>query len=165
MHYDVIIEANKYQIELSKEHGQWRCKVDGKHIEIDAVVVRPNIISLLIENRAYEVKREQTASGFYLWIEGTGYAVEVQDPRSFRNRRRGVGDQQGPKKLVAPMTGKIVRILTPINTQVEAGQGVVVVEAMKMQNEVKSPKKGIVRKLTVVEGATVKAGDVLAIVE
>ena len=63
------------------------------------------------------------------------------------------------------MPGKVVRLLVGVNSPVEAGQGVVVVEAMKMQNEIKSPKKGIVKKLAVAEGTAVNAGDVLAIVE
>jgi len=63
------------------------------------------------------------------------------------------------------MPGKVIRVLVSENEEVEAGQGIVVVEVMKMQNEIKSPKKGIVQKLVAVQGATVNAGDVLAIVE
>jgi biotin carboxyl carrier protein len=63
------------------------------------------------------------------------------------------------------MPGKIVRILAPAGTAVEAGQGVLVIEAMKMQNEMKSPKKGTIKRLTVKEGAPVEAGQVLAEVE
>ena len=74
-------------------------------------------------------------------------------------------DGKGPRKLVAPMPGKVVRVLVQEGTDVEAGQGVVVVEAMKMQNEIKSPKKGVVRKLVASENAAVNAGDVLAVVE
>jgi len=69
------------------------------------------------------------------------------------------------KKLAAPMPGKVVRLLLRQGSAVDAGGGVVVVEAMKMQNEVKSPKKGTVQKILVTEGAAVNAGDVLAIVE
>jgi biotin carboxyl carrier protein len=69
------------------------------------------------------------------------------------------------KKIVAPMPGKVVRILAREGTEVQAGQGIIVVEAMKMQNELKSPKQGVVQKIEVTEGATVNAGDVLVIVE
>jgi biotin carboxyl carrier protein len=92
------------------------------------------------------------------------FAAEVRDPRSLRSRVRAV-DEHGPKKLTAPMPGKIVRILVSQGAAVEAGEGVLVVEAMKMQNEVKSPKKGTVQKILVMEGAAVNSGDVLAIVE
>ena len=79
--------------------------------------------------------------------------------------RAATDNGKGPRKLVAPMPGKIVRVLVAESAEVEAGQGVVVVEAMKMQNEIKSPKKGVVRKLVAMEGAAVNAGDVLAVVE
>jgi len=92
------------------------------------------------------------------------FAAEVRDPRSFRGRVR-VADDHGPKKLLAPMPGRVVRVLVSQGAEVEAGTGVLVVEAMKMQNEVKSPKKGTVQKILAAEGAAVNAGDVLAIVE
>ena len=93
------------------------------------------------------------------------YTAEVRDPRSLRGRKLRADHGKGVRRLVAPMPGKVVRFLVGENAPVEAGQGVVVVEAMKMQNEIKSPKKGIVVKLAVAEGAAVNAGDVLAIVE
>jgi biotin carboxyl carrier protein len=63
------------------------------------------------------------------------------------------------------MPGKIVRVISAAGTDIEAGHGVLVIEAMKMQNELKSPKKGIVKQVLVAEGQSVGAGDVLAIVE
>jgi biotin carboxyl carrier protein len=92
------------------------------------------------------------------------FAAEVRDPRSLRSRSRAA-DEHGPKKLTAPMPGKIVRVLVAQGAEVEAGAGILVVEAMKMQNEVKSPKKGTIQKILVSEGAAVNAGEVLAIVE
>ena len=100
----------------------------------------------------------------HLWVGSSRFSVEVRDPRSLRGRARAV-DDQGPKKLTAPMPGKIVRILATQGSDVEAGAGVLVVEAMKMQNEIKSPKKGTIQRVLVSEGAAVNAGDVLAIVE
>ena len=79
--------------------------------------------------------------------------------------RTRAADHQGPKKITAPMPGKVVRLLVREGDSVEAGAGVAVVEAMKMQNEIKSPKKGTVQKILVSESNPVNAGDVLAIVE
>jgi biotin carboxyl carrier protein len=123
------------------------------------------VLSLLVDGHSYEVKREQTATDLHLWVGSTRYGVEVRDPRSLRSRRDGAGDEKGPKKVVASMPGRVVRLLVGEGAEVEAGQGIVVVEAMKMQNEIKSPKKGVVQKLMATNGATVNAGDVLAIVE
>jgi biotin carboxyl carrier protein len=72
---------------------------------------------------------------------------------------------EGRQQLTAPMAGKVVRVLLKPNDEVAAGQGVVVVEAMKMQNEIKSPKAGRVIEIRVIEGATVTANQILAIVE
>jgi len=89
----------------------------------------------------------------------------VRDPRSLRSRRQASGAAHGVAKLVAPMPGKVVRLLVAEKAEVQAGQGVLVVEAMKMQNELKSPKKGVVQRIVAAAGAAVNAGDVLAIVE
>jgi len=105
------------------------------------------------------------ATLYCLWVRDTRFEVELRDPRSLRARRDGTRDASGPQKLVCPMPGKIVRLLVTEKSEVEAGQGIVVVEAMKMQNEIKSPKKGVVQKILVAQGASVNAGDVLAIVE
>ncbi len=165
MVYDVTIDGKSYRLELERAGGRWQCRLDGREVQIDAVLTRRDVLSVLIEGRAYEIKRERTATDMHLWVGSASYAAELRDPRSLRRRKDGAGDEQGPKKLVAPMSGKVVRILVHEEAEVEAGQGIVVVEAMKMQNEIKSPKKGVVQKIVAAEGANVNAGDVLAVVE
>jgi biotin carboxyl carrier protein len=164
MIYDVTIDGQSYRLELNRADGRWSCRLDGRDIEADAVLTRPDVLSLRIGNSAYEIKSERVGSGRHLWVGSTGFAAEVRDPRSLRGRTRA-GDDHGPKKIVAPMPGKVVRLLVQAGDEVEQGTGVAVVEAMKMQNEIKSPKKGTVQKILVAEGAAVNAGDVLAIVE
>ena len=164
MTYDIAIEGNNYRLELNRVESRWSCRLDGREVEVDAVVARPDVLSLRIGNQAYEVKCERIAGQMFLWVGSACFAAEVRDPRSLRGRVRQV-DDHGPKKLTAPMPGKIVRVLVRQGDEVEAGSGVLVVEAMKMQNEIKSPKKGTIQKILVGEGAAVNAGDVLAIVE
>lgn len=164
MTYDVTIDGQKYRLELERTEGRWSCRLDGRDVEVDAVLARPDVISLRIGNQAFEVKCERVASELHLWVGSRRYAAEVCDPRSLRGRSRAV-DDHGPKTLTAPMPGKVVRVLVSPGGEVEAGGGVLVVEAMKMQNEIKSPKKGRIEKILVSEGAAVNAGDVLAIVE
>ncbi|MGA2100383.1 MAG: biotin/lipoyl-containing protein [Candidatus Sulfotelmatobacter sp.] len=164
MTYEVAIDGKSYRLDLDQVEGRWQCQLDGREIEVDAVLARPNVLSLRIGNKAYEVKCERVGSDLHIWVGSVRYAAEVRDPRSLRGRVRAI-DEHGPKKLTAPMPGKVVRILVSQGTEIEAGAGVLVVEAMKMQNEVKSPKKGKVQKILVNEGAAVNAGDVLAIVE
>jgi biotin carboxyl carrier protein len=162
--YDITIDGKNYRLDLNRSEGCWSCRLDGREVEVDAVLARPDVLSLRIGNQAYEVKCERVAGDMHLWVGSARFAAEVRDPRSLRGRVRAV-DDQGPKKLTAPMPGKIVRVLVSQGAEVEAGTGVLVVEAMKMQNEIKSPKKGTIQKILVSVGAAVNAGDVLAIVE
>ncbi len=164
MTYDVNIDGKDYRLELDRVDGRWACRVNGNAVEIDAVLARRDVLSILIGGKAYEIKRERTAVDMHLWVGSVRYAVQLRDPRSLRSRA-AVDDGKGPRKLLAPMPGKVVRVLVKEEAEVEAGQGVLVVEAMKMQNEIKSPQKGVVRKMMAAEGAAVNAGDVLAVVE
>jgi len=164
MLYDVTINGKSYKLELTHVDGSWSCRLNGRDFEVDAVLARPDVLSLRIGNRAYEVKSERVANDLHLWVGSARFAVEVRDPRSLRGRSHA-GDDHGPRKIIATMPGKVVRLLVREGDEIEAGAGIVVVEAMKMQNEIKSPKKGTVQKILAAEAATVNAGDVLAIVE
>lgn len=164
MTYDVNIDGKNYHLELNYVDGRWQCRLDGEAVDVDAVLARRDVLSVIIGGKAYEIKRERTATDMHLWVGSVRYAVQLRDPRSLRSRA-SADDEKGPRKLIAPMPGKVVRILAGESAEVEAGQGIVVVEAMKMQNEIKSPKKGVVRKIVAAEGAAVNAGDVLAVVE
>jgi biotin carboxyl carrier protein len=165
MVYEVIVDGEPHRLELGKAAGGWECRLDGQRVNIDAVITRSDVLSLLVDGHAYEIKREQTAAGLHMWVGTTCFAVELRDPRSLRSRNKDVGDEKGPRKILAPMPGRVVRLLVAENSEVEAGQGIVVVEAMKMQNEIKSPKNGTVKKISATPGAAVNPGDVLAIVE
>ena len=164
MLYQVTIDGRNYRLDLNQVDGRWSCRLDGRDLEVDAILAHPDVLSLRVGNQAFEIKSERVANDFYLWVGSARFAVEVRDPRSLRARKRA-GDDHGPRKIVAPMPGKVVRLMVREGDEVELGAGVGVVEAMKMQNEIKSPKKGTIQKILVREGATVNAGDVLAIVE
>jgi len=164
MLYGVSIDGKSYRLELSCTNSRWSCHIEGREVELEVVLVRPDVLSLRVGNLAYEVKSERVANDLQLWVGDNRFVVEVRDPRSLRSRSRAA-DDHGPRKITAPMPGKVVRLLVHEGEDVEAGAGIAVVEAMKMQNEIKSPKKGTVQKLLVSEGAPVNAGDILAIVE
>ncbi len=165
MVYDVIVEGKPHRLELEKLEAGWQCRLDGTEVKVDAVLARRDVLSLLVDGKAFEVKREQTPTDLHIWVGSTRFGVELRDPRSLRARKGSMQDEKGPRKIVAPMPGRVVRLLVEEGAEVEAGRGIVVVEAMKMQNEIKSPKKGILKKIVAAAGAAVNAGDVLAIVE
>ncbi|HWR36619.1 MAG TPA: biotin/lipoyl-containing protein [Clostridia bacterium] len=166
MTYDVVIDGVTHRVQLEKGESTWLCRVDERELEVDAALTARDVLSVILGGKAYEIKRERSLTGEIHMIVGSArYAAEVHDPRSLRSRRAAAGVGEGPQKLLAPMPGKVVRILVAEKDEVRVGQGLIVVEAMKMQNELKSPKTGIVQKIMVAEGANVNSGDGLAIVE
>jgi biotin carboxyl carrier protein len=164
MIFDVIVNGRDYRVDIEQQQdGAWSCRVNGDAILVNATHAAAGVLSLLIGNESHEVVVNSLQQ--QVTIAGVRYAVDVRDPRSWSTRRARARVQEGPKKVFAPMPGKVVRVIAPAGTEVEQGAGVIVIEAMKMQNELKSPKKGKVAKILVAEGSPVNAGDVLAVVE
>jgi len=166
MKYEIVINGARRSVELIPQaNGASRVAftLDGRLVEADAIRISRGTYSILLGGRSFEVTAEETSDGLLLRTNGQEFQAEVIDPRSWR-RRRGAGiELEGRQQLVAPMPGKIVRVLAAAGQQVTAGQGLLVIEAMKMQNEIRSPKSGVVEKVAR-EGQTVNAGEVLAIV-
>jgi biotin carboxyl carrier protein len=166
MKLNVGIDGDVSPFEWSADGESVRFRLrDGAEHRGSLVEVEPGIYSLLLNGASYEAKVVPAGNGaVYVDIGARHLAIEIIDPRradaSIRGRR---GD--GPQNLLAPMPGRIIRVLVAEGDLVHAGQGLIVVEAMKMQNEMKSPKDGKLIALSAVEGDTVAAGDVLAIIE
>jgi biotin carboxyl carrier protein len=161
------IGGKKRRVELPVEAGvgppdsSMDCLVDGHAMTVDVRMLQAGVMSLVIEGRQYRCALD----GNGVVIGGRRYGFEVEDPRSLQGRRgAGVG-AAGPRALKAPMPGRVVRVLVGAGDEVLEGQAIMVIEAMKMQNELKSPKAGRVARVAAVVGDTVGAGDVLAVVE
>jgi biotin carboxyl carrier protein len=166
MTYNVVVDGKTHRVELTRGEQTWQCSIDGQPIEVDAALTTRDVLSILIGDKQYEIKRERSLRGeLHMVIGSARYAVDVQDPRSLRTRRAAAGSEAGPQKLTAAMPGKIIRIMVKEKDEVKSGQAVLVMEAMKMQNEMKSPKDGRVQKILTAEGSTVNAGDTLAVIE
>ena len=150
--------------EVSREGQRLRFAIDGRALEVDAIEVAPGIYSILIEGAAFEARVENTPTGLRVTIGPSEFLVALRDPRKWSPSRGGALETEGRQKVLAPMPGRVVRILVKTGEKVEAGQGIAVVEAMKMQNEVRSPKSGTVERLLVSENQTVSAGEGLAII-
>jgi biotin carboxyl carrier protein len=150
-------------VDLERVSDRWRILLDGEPVQADVVEIAPNTLSILIRGESHEI-RISRGPGENLSVQ-TGlreFIVEVSDPRSWRGRRLGHVEAEGRQQIAAPMAGKVVRLLVKSGDQVEAGQGLLVVEAMKMQNEIRSTKSGTVERLLAKEGQPVNAGEVLA---
>ncbi len=139
-------------------------EIDLEALGAQITAVEPGVYSVLLEGRSYEARTEPGEDGVVVFIDGHRFEAEIRDPRrwSRRGARQGA---EGSVKVTAPMPGKVVRLLVASGDEVTAGQGLLVVEAMKMQNELKSPKAGRVASLHAQQGETVSAGEVLAVIE
>lgn len=124
----------------------------------------PGVYSILMDGRSYDARVEGTAGALVVVIDGYRFEIEVRDPRRWTRASGGRGGE-GVETIATPMPGKVVRVLVSPGDAVEAGQGIVVVEAMKMQNELKASRAGRVLTAPAKEGATVAAGEVLATIE
>ena len=144
---------------------KWLVLVDGRELEIDreqlknAAEVEPGVFSVLIEGRSLEVR-----VGERVQADGRTFHVEVRDPRNTsKTSKHAMGG--GRQNIAAPMPGKVIRVLVAKGDSVETGQGLAVVEAMKMQNEMKSPRPAQVIDVLVKDGDTVTAGQTLVVLE
>jgi biotin carboxyl carrier protein len=166
MKFEVTLNNTRHIVELEGQANAWRISLDGKAVDADAVEIAPNIFSILLKGKSYEIRVTSNPSGALTLQTGRNeFTAEVTDPRAWRGRRHGALEAEGRQQILAPMPGKIIRVLVQAGEKVQAGQGVLVVEAMKMQNEIRSPKSGTVERLLVKEGQPVNAGEVLAWVE
>ena len=138
-------------------------RINGEPVEPaegDFVEAEPNIYSVLSNGESYEVRIE----GDQISIAGARLAFEIDDPRQWKGASHAAGSQ-GHASVTAAMPGKIVRVLVSVGQEVAAGQGLLVIEAMKMQNELKSPRNGRVTSLEIKQGESVVAGQLLATVD
>ena len=162
----VQIDGRTRRIELPAAlTGSLECTIDGEAMQVDVHLLEPGVMSLVINGRAFRCILDEGPTERAVLLDGKRFVYTLDDPRSLRSRRGAADDAGGPKPIKAPMPGRVVRILAAAGDAVEAQQGILVIEAMKMQNEMKSPKAGTVTRIAVAVGDTVQAGQVLAVVE
>ncbi len=153
-------------VELERDAHRWNITLDGLSVDADAVEITPNTISILLHGQSHEIRVTPSLDGKLKLQTGMQeFTAEVIDPRAWSGRRHDHIEAEGRQQIVAPIPGKVVRLLVKAGDHVEAGQGLLVVEAMKMQNEIRSPKSGTVERVLAKEGQPVNAGEVLAWVD
>ena len=154
-------------VEVRREAGRVFANVDGREYDLEAHASPSGVTLLTSDGQVFDCRVEgKPASGAVdVFVGANRYAVTVADPKRLRGVAAAGAHGDGAARIVAPMPGKVVRILVEQGDAVEAGASIVVVEAMKMQNEMKAPKAGTVTTLNVEVGTTVNGGDVLAVIE
>lgn len=142
--------------------------IDGRRYELEVRRPSAGVYLLLVGHKVFECRVGRTGARrdqLEVHLGGHAHTVTLTDPKRLRGAKASGASADGAAQLVAPMPGKVVRVLVEQGAQVRAGDGIVVVEAMKMQNEMKSPRAGTVKELHAATGATVNAGEVLAVIE
>lgn len=162
------IEDIEVDVEVRREEGHVFASVDGREYLLEAQESPAGVTLLAADGKVFDCRVEgQLASGraVDVFVGTNHYAVTLTDPKRLRGAAAASAHGDGAARIVAAMPGKVVRVLVAKGESVEAGAGIVVVEAMKMQNEMKAPKAGTVTTLNVEVGTTVNGGDVLAVIE
>lgn len=160
------VNGELHEVELSRDEGVLLARVDGRAYVLDQSEPEPGVFLLKSDGQIYEasVSGGDTLSDS-VQVRNTAFEIKVIDPKRLRSSAAGGEDASGKAEIKTAMPGKVVRILKAVDDTVEKGDGVIVVEAMKMQNEMKSPKDGVVSEIRASEGDTVGAGDVLVVID
>jgi acetyl/propionyl-CoA carboxylase alpha subunit len=158
---DLVIDGAEVKTELLGDPPACRFRFDGREFPVDVEMPEPGIYSVLLDGHSYDASVERTDRLLIVTVNGQRFEIEVRDSRRWSGGS-GRAEREGHETLIAPMPGKVVRVLAAIGDAVEPGQGVIVVEAMKMQNEIKASRSGRVLTIHAREGTTVTAGEALA---
>jgi len=162
------IDDREHHVTLDRAGLSIRAQIDDRCYELTLREFSDGGLLLIDGSELHNCQCNANAAppgSFSVNLRGSIYEVQITDPKRLRSGQAAGTHDHGEAQIRATMPGKVVRILVELGATVEAGAGIVVVEAMKMQNELKTPKAGSVTKLNAVVGETVNAGDVLAVVE
>lgn len=160
------IANQEHALEIKRDGANLHAEIDGRARTLTAHETEKDTYLLLHDNRVYECRIEHITNDVVVVKVGQKtYDVRLIDPKRLREVSISGADTSGRVTLKAQMPGKVVRVLTQAGASVKDGQELIIIEAMKMQNELKAPRDGIVSQVNVEPGATVNAGDVLLIIE
>jgi biotin carboxyl carrier protein len=160
-----VIGDREHDLNVQIDGGSLRAEIEGRVYELELREPEPGSYLFFRDAEVHECRVNKVQDGFDVSLHGRNYAVAITDPKRLRSGQDSDRHHHGLTEITAPMPGKVVRVHIETGATVEKGAGVVVVEAMKMQNEMKAPRAGVVVSINVKPGDTVNAGDVLAIVE
>ncbi len=164
-HFKILINNVWESISIQRTTNLAQVSFRERQWCIDFGKLSENEFSLLVDGRSHDVTVHRLDDHSHVTIDGVGFDISLVDPKRFQSRLMRGDDASGPVSVSAPMPGKVVRLLVQEGDSVQAGQGVVVIEAMKMQNELRSPKSGKIEEVCVSENQAVNAGESLLVVK
>jgi biotin carboxyl carrier protein len=157
MELELSVEEQNYKLEVDHKNGKYLVKVGDKQYELDSQVISKNCLSLLVDGKAYTVFIAEDKGKKYISVQGEQFCVEEAKAQAEARSIAETATLKGTPTIASPMPGKIVKILVREEDKVEKGQGLVIVEAMKMENEIRSASAGVVKKINFKEGDLVDA--------
>src|SRR4051812_34181057 len=164
MKLQATISETQVEVEVREDDRRVTANVDGRSYDLELIRADEHGILLLDQGRVYDCRVDgqlRSGANVNVTIGARCYPVTLVDPKRLRGAVASGAHGDGAARVLAPMPGKVVRVLIEAGQQVEAGDGIVIVEAMKMQNEMKSPKAGVIASINVEVGVTVNGGDLL----
>ena len=162
MHFEATTAGRSARLEVRESQGRYRVTIGEKTLDLDVVKAGGHAVSVLVDGVSHDLTLEKTPGGFAVLVRGERFDVELKD--AVKGVALGASKHAGPLKLTAPMPGKIVKVLVSAGDAVEAGRGVLVMEAMKMENELKAARAGTVQEVRVKEGQAVEMGALLLVI-
>jgi biotin carboxyl carrier protein len=165
MKLKAIVGEREEDVLLRIEDGHVSAEIGDRVYSLDVRRLEPDSYMFFLNTNVHECRVSGSNNTFDVSIHGRNYSIAIVDPKRLRSGQDSDRHHHGVADIVAQMPGKVVRVQTETGATVQKGAGVIVVEAMKMQNEMKSPRDGIVISINVKPGDTVNAGDVLAVID
>lgn len=160
------VNGEKYEVEFARTDGEVEVTVDGRSYKVDSSEPEKGVFLLRTDNAVNEaIVSESHENAYRVRLGADEFEVKILDPKRLRGSAAGDNSGADASEIKTAMPGRVVRIIAVPGTAVTKGEPVVVVEAMKMQNEMKSPKDGVIAEIRFAEGDTVNAGDILAVIE
>jgi biotin carboxyl carrier protein len=160
------ISDNEYRIDVREAEGRVIAEIDGRTYDLEISETEPGVFLFKSGGRIFEAAVSPGDDGeSKVRIRDAEFSVGITDPKRLRGSAGADHSHDGRAEIRTAMPGKVVRILVETGAEVRKDDGILVVEAMKMQNELKTPKDGTVKEIRATEGSTVNAGEVLAVIE
>ncbi|MGB7339464.1 MAG: acetyl-CoA carboxylase biotin carboxyl carrier protein subunit [Phototrophicaceae bacterium] len=158
MKYTTIVNNTQFEVEILKDGA---VTVNGKTYDVDFLSLQESLYSMIQNSKSYEIAIEEERGAYELLLNGRLYEAMVLDQRALLMAQRKGGLTAGSGEVNSPMPGLIVDVLVSVGDKVTQGDTVVILESMKMQNELKAPRDGVVQTVNAAAGQSVEKGNLL----
>jgi biotin carboxyl carrier protein len=165
MKFEAELDGRVLPIELQGEAGRYRIALEGETVDVDARRVGEGLWSLVIGAASLVVDITEEDGVSVVHVDGETYRIRVEEETRYLIRTRGGAAAATGQVLRAPMPGRVVLIEVAVGQRVQRGDGLVILEAMKMENEFRASGEGTVKEIRVETGQAVNPGDVLMVIE